>query len=72
LTKAGKAESLPDISKLGEAKKGKADATGVVTLKGEKGEFTDYSFKEGTTQVSKLQDIFIQEKGKDALKKLEI
>jgi len=40
-------------------------------LKGEKGDFADYSFKEGSTQTAKLQDIFIQEKGKDALKKLE-
>jgi hypothetical protein len=40
-------------------------------LKGDKGgDFSDFSFKEGTTQTVKLQEIFIQEKGKDALKKL--
>lgn len=40
-------------------------------MKGDKGgDFSDFSFKEGNTQVVKLQDIFIQEKGKDALKRL--
>jgi len=49
LSKSSKGESLPDISKLGDAKKSKADASSVVALKGDKGEFSDYSFKEGTT-----------------------
>ena len=49
----------------------KVEERGVVSLKGDKGgDFTDFTFKEGTTQTVKLQDIFIQEKGKDALKKL--
>jgi len=62
---------LPDISKIGGDKKAKVEAQGVVSLKGEKGDFSDFSFKEGNTNVVKLQDIFIQEKGKDALKKLD-
>jgi len=46
-----------------------------VNLKGGAGkkgdeEFSDFTFREGTTQVLKLQDIYIQEKGKDALKKV--
>ena len=56
-------------------KKAKVEDKGVVNLKGASGkkgddEFTDYTFKEGTTQVLKMQDIFTQEKGKDALKKM--
>jgi hypothetical protein len=47
---------------------------GVVNLKGaaaKKGDedFSDFSFKEGTTAVLKIQDIYLQEKGKEALKK---
>ena len=34
-------------------------------------EFVDFSFKEGNTAVLKIQDIFVQEKGKDALKKVQ-
>lgn len=56
-----------------DAKKGKVDQQGVLNTKpsGKKGddEFNDFTFKEGNTPVLKLQDIFIQEKGKDALAK---
>lgn len=34
-------------------------------------EFAEFSFKEGNTQVLKLSEILLQEKGKDALKKNE-
>jgi len=40
-----------------------------VNIKGDKGDFSDFAFKEGTTNTVSLQDIFVQEKGKDALKK---
>lgn len=53
------------------AKKAKVDA-GIVksgTAKGD--EFADFSFKEGNTSVLRIQDIFVQEKGKEALKKGE-
>lgn len=55
-------------------KKAKVEDKGVVSIKGgvsKKGddEFTDFTFKEGNTAVVKMQDIFAQEKGKDALKK---
>jgi len=43
----------------------------VLHIKGDKGDFSDYSFKEGNTAVVKLQDIFLQEKGPSALKKLQ-
>ena len=73
-TKNLKSESLPDISKLSGAegnKKAKVDG-GIVRTGTNKGdEFTDFSFKEGNTQVVRIQDIFIQEKGKDALKRLD-
>lgn len=39
------------------------------TGKGE--EFSDFSFKEGNTATVRIQDIFIQEKGSAALKKLQ-
>ena len=62
---------MPDIAKIGATdKKAKVEAQGVVGFKGDKGDFSDFSFKEGTTAIVKLNDIFIQEKGKDALKKL--
>ena len=64
---------MPDIAKLAvsEGKKAKVEG-GIVKAGTGKGEdFSEFSFKEGTTQVLKLQDIFVQEKGKDALKKLE-
>lgn len=52
-------------------KKAKVDA-GIVKSGSAKGdEFADFSFKEGNTAVLRLQDIFVQEKGKDALKRLE-
>lgn len=49
-----KGDSLPDISKLGEGKKVKVEEHGVVSIKGGKGDFNDYSFKEGNTNVLKL------------------
>jgi hypothetical protein len=70
LAKTAKAESLPDIAKLSvsEGKKAKVDA-GIVKAGAAKGdEFAEFSFKEGNTPVMKLADIFVQEKGKDALK----
>jgi len=49
----------------------KVEEKGVVALKGDKGgDFSDFTFKEGNTATVKLQDIFIQEKGKAALQKL--
>ncbi len=48
----------------------KVEGQGVVNIKGDKGDFSDFAFKEGSTHTVPLQDIFIQEKGKDALKKL--
>lgn len=52
-------------------KKTKVDA-GIVKSGSSKGdEFVDFSFKEGNTAVLKIQDIFVQEKGKDALKRLQ-
>jgi len=62
---------LPDISKFGEGKKAKIEEAGVVSIKGGKGDFSDFSFKEGSTNVARMQDIFTAEKGKDALKKFE-
>lgn len=53
------------------AKKAKVEG-GIVRTGTNKGdEFTDFSFKEGNTQVLRIQDIFIQEKGKDAAKRDE-
>lgn len=68
---------MPDIAKVSAAdagKKAKVEERGVVSLKGGAGkkgdeEFNDFSFKEGTTQVLKMQDIYKQEKGAEALKK---
>lgn len=73
MAKTSKSDSLPDITKLGAAeggKKAKVDA-GIVKGAGKGDEFAEFSFKEGNTAVLKLQEIFVQEKGKDALKKLE-
>lgn len=39
------------------------------TSKGD--EFVDFSFKEGTTAVLKIQDVFVQEKGAQALRQLQ-
>lgn len=55
-------------------KKTKVEDKGVVSLKGTGGkkgddEFADFAFREDNTPVMKMQDIYIQEKGKDALKK---
>ena len=52
----------------------KVSENGVVSIRagtGKKGEddFSDFAFKEGTTAVLKIQDIYLQEKGKEALKK---
>lgn len=48
----------------------KVEERGVVALKGDnRGDFADFAFKEGNTNVLKMQDIIVQEKGKDALKK---
>lgn len=38
------------------------------TSKGD--EFVDFNFKEGNTATVKIQDIFVQEKGRDALRRL--
>ncbi|CDW85312.1 UNKNOWN [Stylonychia lemnae] len=75
IAKNTKQESLPDISKLSGAdaagKKTKVDG-GIVKTGASKGdEFADFSFKEGSTAVLKIQDIFVQEKGKDALKRIQ-
>lgn len=63
---AAKAKSdVPDISRVSTASKGKVE--GIVKIGSGKGDdFSDFSFKEGTTATLSLKDIFIQEKGKDA------
>lgn len=55
----------------GDGKKAKVDVGIVKAGSGKGDEFAEFSFKEGNTAVLKLQEIFVQEKGKDALKKLE-
>ena len=55
----------------GDAKKAKVEGGIVKAGTGKGEEFAEFSFKEGNTPVLKLQEIFVQEKGKDALKKLE-
>ena len=72
VNKATKNESLPDISKcVGVDKKAKVDQ-GIVKASNSKGdEFAEFSFKEGSSPFMKLKEIYIQEKGKDALKKIE-
>lgn len=53
------------------AKKGKVEG-GIVKCGTQKGdEFADFSFKEGNTAVLKIQDVYVQEKGKDAYKRLQ-
>nr|AAG35196.1 telomere-binding protein beta subunit [Oxytricha trifallax] len=71
LAKNLKQENIPDIAKVtGGDKKAKVDA-GIVRASTSKGdEFSDFSFKEGNTATIRIQDIFVQEKGKDALSKL--
>ena len=64
---------MPDIAKIGaDGKKVKIETQGIVSLKGgDKGDFNDFSFKEGNSNTLKLSEIFIMEKGKDAFKKLD-
>jgi len=73
VAKATKQESLPDIAKLAVdgGKKAKVDGGIVKTGSGKGDEFADFSFKEGHTATVRIQDIFLQEKGQAALKKLE-
>lgn len=66
-----KGDNLVDISKVADAagKKGKVDG-GIVKASASKGdEFAEFSFKEGSTATLKIADIFVQEKGKEALNK---
>lgn len=66
LAKSAKGDSLPDIAKVQTASKAKVEG-GIVKAGSSKGDdFTEFSFKEGTTAVLSLKDIFVQEKGKDA------
>ena len=76
MSKSSKTDTLPDISKVSvsDGKKAKVEERGVVSLKGGAGkkgdeEFNDFAFKEGNTQVLKLQDIYKQEKGVEAFKR---
>lgn len=73
MAKTAKGDSLPDISKVssGDGKKAKVEGGIVKAGSGKGDEFAEFSFKEGNTAVLKLQEIFVQEKGKDALKRLE-
>jgi hypothetical protein len=63
---AAKAKTeVVDIARTQTASKGKVE--GIVKIGSGKGDdFSDFSFKEGTTATLSLKDIFIQEKGKDA------
>jgi hypothetical protein len=56
LAKNLKSESLPDISKIGGegGKKAKVEEQGVVNIRQGKGDFSDFSFKEGSTNVVRL------------------
>lgn len=58
-----KGESLPDISKVSSGKDANWGKNGTVTIK------SDAGFKEGSTHSVELKDIFVQEKGAQALKK---
>jgi len=61
-----KGETLPDIAKVSTASKAKVEG-GIVKASAAKGDdFSDFQFKEGSTAVLSLKDIFVQEKGKDA------
>lgn len=73
MAKSTKNESLPDISKISAegAKKTKVDGGIVKTGAGKGDEFSDFSFKECNTATLKIQDIFVQEKGQAALKRLQ-
>jgi hypothetical protein len=45
---------------LSDGKKAKVEEKGIVQLKGDKGgDFSDFSFKEGTTATVKMADIYI-------------
>ena len=63
---AAKSKSeIPDLARVQTASKGKVE--GIVKIGSGKGDdFSDFSFKEGTTATLSLKDIFVQEKGKDA------
>ena len=52
-------------------KKAKVDGGIVKTGSGKGDEFNDFNFKEGNTATIRIQDIFVQEKGAAALKKLQ-
>jgi len=61
-----KGDSLPDISKVtGDSKGANWGKNGIVSLK------ADAGFREGSTHSVELKDIFVQEKGAQALKKRE-
>ena len=71
MAKTLKSENLPDIAKVtGGDKKAKVDAGIVKAGAGKGDEFADFAFKEGNTATLKIQDIFVQEKGKDALNRM--
>lgn len=54
---------IPDIAKVSTATKNKVEG-GIVKASAAKGEdFGEFSFKEGTTAVVSLRDIYVQEKG---------
>jgi hypothetical protein len=63
---SAKAKSdVPDLARVQTPSKGKVE--GIVKIGSGKGDdFSDFSFKEGTTATLSLKDIFVQEKGKDA------
>lgn len=66
LAKHAKGDSLPDIAKVQAPSKAKVEG-GIVKAGASKGDdFAEFSFKEGTTAVLSLKDIFVQERGKDA------
>lgn len=58
-----KGESLPDIAKVSSGKNEGWTKNGTVAIK------ADAGFKEGNTHSVELKDIFVQEKGANALKK---
>ena len=61
-----KGDSLPDIAKVQTASKARVEG-GVVRVGSGKGDdFSDFSFKEGTTATVSLKEIFVQEKGAGA------
>lgn len=63
LSKNVKGDSLPDISKVSTASKAKVEG-GIVKASSAKGDdFAEFSFKEGTTAVVALKDIYVQEHG---------